>query len=259
MNGRIHGRFSIERDIQCHINDVAEWVFLYDLSAGGCMIEVGSIKVAVGDLVRLNLYDFAKMAGTVAWKSDKNAGVRFDGLLSDAILAHLGFSSSSVGFDELMPRDRFGELIGQAPEKPEDVIPVSAEAPSDPDPQLGDLLESAHLQEDRRAQDRDEPARRREERLEVDAKAKLSLSVRDGFEGRLADLSANGCSFLDSSGAFKPGTEVWLKIGSLERWKGTVRWVNEDRVGVEFERPFHPAVFDHLVQSNPVAVCVTVA
>jgi len=122
-----------------------------------------------------------------------------------------------------------------------------------------DLLQSAQLQEDRRKFDRGTPERRTAERLEIDADAKLCHSMRSGFNGRLVDLSTNGCSIAMSSGAFKVGDVVWMKVDSLQHWKGTVRWVNPDRLGVEFENPFYPAVLEHLVQSNRKVSCTKAA
>jgi hypothetical protein len=252
MNSRIHGRVAVDRAIQCHINDAQEWVFLYDLSAGGAMIEVAKIKIEVGDPVRLNLYDVITINGRIAWKSEKNAGVCFDLPLGNAIVERLGFGSTALGFDEFVPRDRFGQLI---PNVLQGKAPLPGEEQSRFDRRPGDWLEKAQQQEDRRKQDRDAAQRRREDRLEFDAKTTLCVSMLDGIEGRLADLSANGCSFLVHSDTFKPRNEVWLKIEPLEPWKGTVRWVGEDRVGIEFERPFYPAIFDHLVKSSLAAVC----
>lgn len=122
-----------------------------------------------------------------------------------------------------------------------------------------DLLQSAHVQDDRRQFDRGTPDRRSAERLEVEADAKLCHSMRSGFNGRLLDLSTDGCSIAMSSGAFKPGDVVWMKVDSLQHWKGTVRWVNSDRLGVQFDNPFYPAVLEHLVQSNRKVSCTKAA
>jgi PilZ domain len=247
MNARAFGRVSFEQEIQCHINDVAEWVLLYDLSCGGAMIEVASGQIKVGDSVRLNLFDFATMSGRIAWKSERNAGVRFDSLLGDAIVRHLGFWSSSLGFDDCLPKDRLGQLI---PDLPAAASDPGGNAQPDPDLPPPNWWEIASPSVNRREDERCETPHRREDRMAIDAKAELG-----GIAGQLADFSAHGCSFFDRTGAFQAGEEVWLRIGSLEPWKGTVRWTSEDRVGIEFERALHPAIFEHLAQSNPAAVC----
>lgn len=103
-------------------------------------------------------------------------------------------------------------------------------------------------QEDRRRSDRGVNSRRKAERLALNASAKLCRSIREGVEGRMVDLSTTGCSFLDASNSFQPGDQVWLKMEALELWRGTVRWVKDEKVGIEFERPFYPAVLNHLVE-----------
>jgi hypothetical protein len=117
------------------------------------------------------------------------------------------------------------------------------------------LIENARIEEDRRRSDRLEPDRRRSARAAVDATASLCISLRSGFEGRLNNLSADGCSLQLTFGSFMVGDLVWFRIESIQPWRGTVRWVNGDKVGVEFERPFYPAVFELLVKSHqPVTV-----
>jgi hypothetical protein len=256
VNARGFERISVDREIQFYINEIAEWAMLYDLSCGGAMIEVASKQIDVGDSVRLNLFDFATVAGRVAWKSEKNVGVRFDSALDDATVRHLGFWSSALDFDECFPKDRFGQLIPDLPQSTSDLR--GGEQP-DPDLQPRNWWEVLSPQPDRRAHDRGESARRREDRLVIDASAVIGSAMRDGIEGHLSDFSANGCSFFDSTGSFKHDDEVWLKIGSLEPWKGLVRWVSGDRIGIEFERALHPAIFDHLAQSSSSAVCAKAA
>ena len=117
------------------------------------------------------------------------------------------------------------------------------------------LFENARIEEDRRKRDRIEADRRRGERAAVDATASLCISMRNGIEGHLYNLSAQGCSLQLTFGSFMVGDAVWFRIESIQPWRGTVRWVNEDKVGVEFERPFYPAVFELLVKSHqPVSV-----
>ena len=122
-----------------------------------------------------------------------------------------------------------------------------------------DQLQSASLQEDRRAFDRGDKDRRSAERLAIDTPAKLHSSMRDGFEGRLVDISTTGCSLDMSAGFFSPGDKVWMKMEGLQHWGGVVRWVASDKVGVEFDNPFYPAVLEHLVETSRKIVCSKVS
>ena len=121
--------------------------------------------------------------------------------------------------------------------------------------QLDDMLANAHIQKDRRNHDRAQPSRRREARLAIEAKAKLSSSMATGFEGILIDISTNGCSFHSPGGSFCVGDQVWLRLDNMQPWRGSVRWIADDRIGVEFNNPFYPAVVEHLVLSQQRINC----
>jgi hypothetical protein len=245
MDSRSYRRISVDKEIRCQIGNHCEWVVLYDLSASGAMIEVGRLNIEVGDEIQLNLHDIISATGRVAWRIDGNAGVKFNEILSASILEHLGFSSSVLAFEDQLPRSRLGEVLS-------DLDPSLSKSPFEGQTKVDtlaiDWLEDAELQEDRRRSDRGENSRRRAERLTVNASAKLCRSIREGVEDRMIDLSTTGCSFLDTSNSFQPGDQVWLKMEALELWRGTVRWVKDEKVGIEFERPFYPAVLNHLVE-----------
>jgi translation initiation factor IF-1 len=244
MNGRACQRISVDREIRCQIGNLSEWVVLYDLSASGAMIEVGKINIEVGDEIQLKLHDIISATGQIAWKIDGNAGVKFNGILNASILEYFGSSSSVLAFEEQQPRDRFGEILSSLDSR-------LSKSPIEGQPKVDtldiDWLDNAELQVDRRRIDRGDSHRRREERLALNSNAKLCKSIREGCEGRLVDLSTTGCSFLDTSNSFQPGDQVWLKMEALELWRGTVRWVKDEKVGIEFDRPFYPAVLNHLV------------
>jgi hypothetical protein len=107
-------------------------------------------------------------------------------------------------------------------------------------------------------QDRSEEysrSHRREERLEVDTGAKICTTLKNVAQARLVDISMFGCSLMTMSGKFNSGDTVWLKVEELQRWKGTVRWVRGDLVGVEFGQPFYPSILNRLSQSQEGVVC----
>lgn len=256
MHGRTHRRISVDKEIRCQIGGRSDWVVLYDLSAGGAMIEVAGLEIQVGDQIQLNLHDIITASGKIAWKINGNAGVKFDGLLSNLIVEHLGFSTSTLTFDEMRPRDRLGEKIDSPATELSPLAPAEA---SQQNGQPSDWLDTATLRDDRRRSDRSDGSRRKEERLAISANAKLCKSIREGVEGRMIDLSTAGCSFLDFSNSFQPGDKVWLKMEALELWRGTVRWVRTHKVGIEFERPFYPAVLNHLVELHQGVVVTKAA
>jgi hypothetical protein len=60
------------------------------------------------------------------------------------------------------------------------------------------------------------------------------------------DLSPEGCK-LEFQDRPELDETVWVKFEGLELLQATVCWIEELRVGVEFQRPIHSAVFDHIV------------
>lgn len=237
MDGRAHKRIAVDREVECRISGEKGWVKLYDLSAGGAMIEIGRSQLAVGDGIELNLYDMITVHGQIVWVIGNNAGVRFSGQIGDWILERLGISATSFEFDELQPRDRFGQPLAEVPQTTTQISGAEAGVPEE--------VPGA----------RDEAPHRREERLEIDAKAAIGSAPDNGVEGRLMNLSPGGCKVLDRAGIYKPGDTVWLQFEAMEPWKGVVRWVEGEQVGIEFERPFHPSIVEHLIAKKSGAVC----
>ncbi|MEP7315175.1 MAG: PilZ domain-containing protein [Sphingomicrobium sp.] len=70
----------------------------------------------------------------------------------------------------------------------------------------------------------------------------------------LIDFSREGCC-ISPPIRLEPGASIWLRIPDIEATHGVVVWVREWRVGVKFDHPFHPAVFDLIVEklSKPSA------
>jgi len=112
------------------------------------------------------------------------------------------------------------------------------------------LLDSAYIQPDRRAHDRDDDSRRRYKRATLDSEAKLRAPSKLGVDAQVQNLSAGGCCLKLKFGSFAIGETVWFKVAGIENWQGTVRWIDGATIGVEFDRPLYPAVFDHLVAQN---------
>lgn len=111
MDERNYDRFVVDTEVTCFVGERHYEVFLYDLSAGGCMIEARDAPLEGGATIHLKLNDFIEASGQVAWQAKGNAGVRFDQLLHEAAVKYLGFSSKHLPFDDMKPRDRFGQLL----------------------------------------------------------------------------------------------------------------------------------------------------
>jgi hypothetical protein len=104
--------------------------------------------------------------------------------------------------------------------------------------------------EERRQSPRANKGRRRAERLAIDSDAQLYVSATRSLKGHLLDLSTDGCCLVVEVNPFTPGVRLSLKIGDMERWPGTVRWIAMHRIGIQFDQPLHPAIVEHLVRSK---------
>jgi hypothetical protein len=86
---------------------------------------------------------------------------------------------------------------------------------------------------------------RKSDRVQIRAMAKLRRRGHHNFTVQVYDLSPEGCKleFME-----RPELEetVWIKFEALELLQAKVCWVQDLCVGVEFERPLHPAVFETL-------------
>jgi PilZ domain len=63
---------------------------------------------------------------------------------------------------------------------------------------------------------------------------------------QVVDISTAGCR-IEVKPAPYQGSTVWLKLPGLEAWCGSVAWVGNDCVGVEFSQPLHSAVVDRFL------------
>ncbi len=111
MDERNWNRHLVEKEVPCRIAGASRRVFLYDLSAGGCMIELGDSRDALGRAVAIDLYAAETTTGEVVWQSGACVGIRFDTPLHEAVVRHVGFTPPEIPFDEQAPRDRFGRIL----------------------------------------------------------------------------------------------------------------------------------------------------
>ncbi|WP_157222422.1 PilZ domain-containing protein [Novosphingobium sp. AP12] len=111
MDARNWSRHLVDKDVPCSVAGVEGRGFLYDLSAGGCMVELGDARDVIGSSVAIDLYGSVTTVGTVIWQSSHYVGVRFEVPLHDAVVRHVGFTPPEIPFEEQLHRDRFGRVL----------------------------------------------------------------------------------------------------------------------------------------------------
>lgn len=67
------------------------------------------------------------------------------------------------------------------------------------------------------------------------------------FTSRISDLSHTGFR-LQSFVKLAPGMDVWIMLPGFEGRKAKVQWSRDHESGCEFERPLHPAIYDHILK-----------
>jgi hypothetical protein len=86
---------------------------------------------------------------------------------------------------------------------------------------------------------------RKSERVPIKAMVKLRRRGHHNFTVKAYDFSIEGCKleFME-----RPELEetVWVNFDGLELLEARVCWIEGLRVGVEFARQLHPAVFEML-------------
>ena len=86
---------------------------------------------------------------------------------------------------------------------------------------------------------------RKSDRVQINAMVKLRRRGHHNFTVKAYDLSPEGgkLEFMERP---ELGETVWVKFEGLELLQAKVCWIENLCVGVEFERPLHPAVFQTL-------------
>jgi hypothetical protein len=87
-----------------------------------------------------------------------------------------------------------------------------------------------------------------------DAICKLGPNLR--AQVSITDITCEGCQIaIKDKVALEQGAHVILKFAELEGLAAQVKWTIGNKLGLEFERPLHEAVLDHLLdRSNPAEV-----
>jgi hypothetical protein len=98
------------------------------------------------------------------------------------------------------------------------------------------------------------PRRSQRKLVSLAAQCRTQSGLRD--KGRISDLSSEGCCISTDSLFIKVGARVVIRPDGLEGLTGIVRWISEDKAGVEFDTPVYAPVVDHLAlhAGRPVKV-----
>jgi hypothetical protein len=87
---------------------------------------------------------------------------------------------------------------------------------------------------------------RKAQRVGLSAEVALRRTGHGSYRVEIVDVSLYGCKaeFVERP---KLGEMVWVKFENLESLGATVCWIRGVEMGLEFEKPIHPAVFEMLV------------
>lgn len=110
MDHRSHPRVVVDRHISCGTGVDRVFVFMYDLSIGGCMLEADDATLVVGQAISVVLAT-APHAGTIVWAIGGCVGVQFDQDLHAAVVEYYGFVPTTAQFESIAPRDKFGRPL----------------------------------------------------------------------------------------------------------------------------------------------------
>ena len=92
--------------------------------------------------------------------------------------------------------------------------------------------------------------RRKAVRHETAMKGVLNCSHGSRLKIDIVDLSTGGFSAELGKNAVLDSTGFEVNLGGLEPLGAELRWAGRTDAGFRFQRPLHPAVFDHLVERN---------
>ena len=92
--------------------------------------------------------------------------------------------------------------------------------------------------------------RRKHPRLETKQKADCINSEGRLPEVWLVDLTVSGCQVIIGKGHLEVNQHVVIRPNGFEGLPAVVRWIKDDRAGIEFASDLYPAVFNHLIEAK---------
>ncbi|MEO6580138.1 MAG: PilZ domain-containing protein [Sphingomicrobium sp.] len=87
---------------------------------------------------------------------------------------------------------------------------------------------------------------RRSDRISLTCEIEFRRRGDARYRVDLLDFSPQGCC-ISPPVRLEPGESVWLRIPGMESIHAQVAWTEQWKVGVEFDKPFHPAVFENIL------------
>jgi hypothetical protein len=88
---------------------------------------------------------------------------------------------------------------------------------------------------------------RSSERVPLKCEVDFRRQGENRFRVDLIDFSPGGCCIAPPV-RVEAGQSVWLRVPGMEAVHGKVKWVKDWKVGVEFDNPFYPSVFEAVVK-----------
>ena len=98
---------------------------------------------------------------------------------------------------------------------------------------------------------RQQPERRRVERIALRLTATMRDGTRSRVKVRVIDMSTRGCR-IECSSTLAEDSWIWLSIAGLETQFCRVVWHCQEFVGLEFEKPLADAVLERLLADHQV-------
>lgn len=89
---------------------------------------------------------------------------------------------------------------------------------------------------------------RKESRTPIAGTVRVREPGLRGNKVQISDLSRSGCR-LELFSRVKLHDQIWVQLPGLEAIEADVCWCKNFTAGVQFRRPLHPAVYQHLLRA----------
>ena len=90
---------------------------------------------------------------------------------------------------------------------------------------------------------------RPQDRCNVLINVKLRRTGENWFNARISNLSPTGFR-VQSFAKLEVDSALWVMLPGFDGRCAQVIWTRDHEAGCQFERPLHPAIFDHILRMN---------